>query len=528
MIVLGLHCGHDGSAAVVKNGRLLASVAQERLDRDKKAHGISVELIDYVLAAAGVAAADVDVLALSDWNPKFVRGAVEILDRDTGAAVPLTWNEIFGDEYRIFEARFRGRALPAYNIGHHVCHAAAAYYTSGFDDALCFTMDSSGGRLQANSLLAAGAGNRLTAAAFPGAMIGLLYGQFTERIGLGGQAFKAGSLMGLAAYGTVLPVVREQLDKLAAQSFFTEEMAYWRWVDQMWEKLARQTASFPHAASDKQPAMDLAASVQAIFEAAILRCLQAVEGDGDRLCLGGGSFLNCNINTRIVKETRFKHVHLFPACGDDGGSVGAALFTAHHVFDEPRAPYAAREIAYLGADRPSQPCDLDEIATELAAGKIVGWFQGRGEVGPRALGNSSLLADPRSPTHRDYINLKIKKREWFRPFAPSVLAECSGDWFDFDGPSPFMLHTAKVKSAEIPAVTHVDGTARMQTVSRDMNPNYYDLIARFRDLTGMPMLLNTSFNGPGEPIVTRPEDALRFWKTTPIDLMVVDGQVYRR
>jgi len=533
MIVMGLHCGHDGSVSVVKHGRLAASVSQERIDRSKKSFGVSDELIDYVLCAAQVTPAEIDFIALSDWTPQYMRGTIGV--RSGGADVPCTWNSIFGNEYRVFEATFRGRELPAYNIGHHVCHAAAAYYTSNFPDAVCLTMDSSGGRIQANSLIAFGNGNRFDARTCPGIMAGVFYGQFCEFLGIGGQAYKAGAMMGLAAYGKPLPGVVEVLSRgqrYVEDMFCNRELAYWDKVRGLWLELTGRDYLHPfsHEMSDTQRSMDLAASMQLMFETAVLRCVNGIKDGPDRLCLGGGSFLNCNVNTRIVKETRFKNVHLFPACGDDGGSAGAALYVAHHIHDEPRAPYAAHEVAYLGGDRPyvDAGCDLDEVAQALVDGKIVAWLQGRGEVGPRALGNSSILADPRSKTHRETINRHVKKREWFRPFAPSVLAEESAKWFDYEAESPFMLHTAKVKSDDIPAVTHVDGTARMQTVTREMNPRYYDLIARFRDLTGVPMVLNTSLNGPGEPIVTRPEDAMKFWRETPVDLMVLDGVIHRR
>ena len=273
--------------------------------------------------------------------------------------------------------------------------------------------------------------------------------------------------------------------------------------------------------------MDVAATVQQVLEQVSLEVVNNLEDRTENLCLSGGSFLNCNANSKIVKESKFKNFHIYPACGDDGTSVGAALYVSHHILNQPRHDYKQKDLCYTGKDYEIDTPDYDQIAQELSNGKIIGWFQGRSEYGPRALGNRSIIADPRNPHTRDIINHVVKKREWFRPFAPVVLEEYYQDWFDFPIPSPYMLYTAQVKQPEkIPAVTHVDGSARFQTISEETNPHYYNLVKAFYKLTGVPVLLNTSLNGNGEPMLETPEEAINFFKNSHLDMMFINGKKY--
>ena len=286
--------------------------------------------------------------------------------------------------------------------------------------------------------------------------------------------------------------------------------------------------------------MNIAASLQYIFEEAIVSYANRLFDEtrtfnGGNVCLSGGSFLNCNANTAVKTRTPFQRVHLFPACGDDGTAVGAALWAAHHMLGEPRATYSSGAIAYLGRSYPtaplpeSIPLDVKAVAECISQGGIAAWYQGRAEFGPRALGNRSILADPRKAEMRDIINSRVKRREWFRPLAPSVLAEYSNDWFDFAGDSPFMLHTSRVKRADqIPAVTHIDGTARHQTIRREDNPTYYELIDAFHKLTGVPLVLNTSLNGHDEPLVESPDDAKKFFDRSEVNILVVNDRMICR
>jgi carbamoyltransferase len=275
----------------------------------------------------------------------------------------------------------------------------------------------------------------------------------------------------------------------------------------------------------------VAATLQYLFEESILFALSQVKcGEIKNLCLTGGSMLNCNVNSRVLRESQFKRVHLFPGCGDDGSAAGAALWVNHHHLDRPRNSYSNAESSYLGRDYPQEETpDYEYIAKKISQGKIVAWFDGKSEIGPRALGHRSILADPRDGHNRDRLNFMLKNREWFRPYAPSVLKEHSNDWFDFDVESPFMLYTAQVKRPkDIPAVTHVDNSSRMQTVDAINNPNYYHLIKAFYEITGVPLLLNTSLNGKDEPIVESEQDAINFFEKVPVDMLVLSGEIIER
>lgn len=528
MNVLGLHFGHDGSAAVVRDGKLLAALALERLWGAKKAHGVSGELIDAVCASAGISAGEVDLVALSDYHPRYDHGAVEVREQHSPNPAPDAWNRVFANEVLLYDVVLRGRVVPGFHPSHHLAHCAAAFYTSGYPDAWCVSMDASGGELASNFVVARGSGLRLEAVPAPYCLAGVAYDEATAKIGLGTGMHKAGSLMALAAYGTRT----KDAAALAAGAFFPEGsgLAYRGWTEDLWNAVAGRPP-FDWCRWDFEAGKDIAADVQAFFEAAVLRAVEALPADGcGNLCLAGGSFLNCCANSRVLRESRFRNVHLFPAATDDGLSVGAALYVAHHLFGAPRPAYRAGEIAYLGKPQWSEPIDVERVARKIAGGGVVAWVNGRSEYGPRALGNRSLLADPRNAGVRERINAaNLKDREWFRPVCPSVLAEESAEWFDLPAPSPFMLFTAGVRRPdEVPGVVHVDGTARHQDVREEDNPDFYALLRAFRDLTGVPVLVNTSLNGPGEPIVESRRDAAAFWNSRAVDMLVSHGYVWER
>lgn len=468
--ILGLNFGHDGSVCLVKNGKLEYAISTERITRKKKQSAFTDEVINYILEAANITLEDIDCIATNDFR-----------------------QEVFGNDYLVDQFTIQGKEFKTFIIPHHLSHCASAYYTSPFTNAYCFSMDCSGGKVEANSLIAYGNKNKLVAEYCPATMVGVLYGEVTEKLGLGPALHKAGTTMGLASYG---------------KPFDFDFKSY---TDEIKHK------------------MNVAATVQDVFEQEVLKHIADLENKTENLCLSGGSFLNCNANSKIVKHSKFKNFHHFPACGDDGTSVGSALYVAHHIFDEPRHDYQIQDLCYTGKEYPIEEVDYSYIASELANGKIIGWFQGRSEYGPRALGNRSILADPRNFHNRELINQVVKNREWFRPFAPVVLEECYQDWFDFPIPSPYMLYTAQVKQPEkIPAVTHIDGSARFQTVNQQTNPHYYNLIKAFGDLTGVPVLLNTSLNGNGEPILETPQEAIDFFQNSNLDLMVIQGKVYHK
>jgi len=475
--ILGLQFGHDGSVCLVKDGKLEACVATERITRKKKDQEFTDEVIDYVLQQSNLTFDDIDCVATNDFK-----------------------QEVFGNKYLIEDMPMRGRNVKAYIISHHLAHCASVYYTSPFKNAYCFSMDCSMGKVEANSLVAYGEGNKIFAQYCPQKMEGVLYGEVTEKLGLGPALHKAGTTMGLASYGKSFDFEIQIMDILQDWRLYSDDI------------------------KDK---MDVAATVQQLLEQSSLQVIEDMDDKTENLCLSGGSFLNCNANSNIVKQSKFKNFHIYPACGDDGTSVGAALYVSHHILNESRHDYKQKDLCYTGKDYEIDTPDYHDIAQELSNGKIIGWFQGRSEFGPRALGNRSILADPRNPHTRDIINHVIKKREWFRPFAPVVLEEYYQDWFDFPIPSPYMLYTAQVKQPEkIPAVTHVDGSARFQTINEETNPHYYNLIKAFYELTGVPVLLNTSLNGNGEPMVETPEEALNFYKNSNLDMMFINGKKY--
>ena len=463
--ILGLNFGHDGSVCLVRDGKLEFAIGTERISKIKKQQGFTDEIINYVLDSCGLTLDDIDCVATNDFR-----------------------QELFGNDYLVDNFVIQGKELKCYIIPHHLAHCASVFYTSPFHEAHCFSMDCSMGKIEANSLVAYGRGKNLKAMYCPGEMVGVLYGEVTEKLGLGPALHKAGTTMGLSSYGTPF------------------DFDYQSYTDDIKHK------------------MDVAASVQNLFENKVLNVLNDIDQESDNLCLSGGSFLNCNANSEVVRKSKFKHFHHFPACGDDGTSVGSALYVAHHILGEARYNYDVKDLCYTGRDYQGQTPDYEYIAKQLADGKIIGFFQGRSEFGPRALGNRSILADPRNFHNRELINHVVKNREWFRPFAPVTLEECYQDWFDFPIPSPYMLYTAQVKQPEkIPAVTHVDGSARFQTVTEQSNEHYYNIIKAFGELTGVPVLLNTSLNGNGQPILETEEDAREFYKSSKLDMMIVNG-----
>lgn len=468
--ILGLNFGHDGSVCLIKNGKLQIAIATERITRKKKDSSFNENVINYVLESTNTSLEEIDCVATNDFK-----------------------QQIFGNDYLVDTLKIKEKEFKTYIIPHHLAHCASAYYTSAFQNAYCFSMDCSMGKVEANSLIAYGEGNKLTAMYCPSSMVGVLYGEVTEKLGLGPALHKAGTTMGLASYGTPF------------------DFDFQSYSDNIKNK------------------MNIAATVQNVLEKESLHILQQLDNITDNLCLSGGTFLNCNANSKIVQNSKFKNFHHFPACGDDGTSVGSALYVYHHILNLPRTEYEVQDLCYTGKHYSSKSPDYSYIAKEIAKGKIIGWFQGRSEFGPRALGNRSILADPRNYHNRELINNVIKNREWFRPFAPVVLEEYYQEWFDFPIPNPYMLYTAKVKQPEkIPAVTHIDGSARFQTINQKTNPYYYQLIKTFGELTEVPVLLNTSLNGNGEPILETEEEAKVFFENSNLDLMIINGTILSR
>jgi carbamoyltransferase len=524
--ILGLHYGHHGSACIVKDGKLVAALSSERLSRQKFSHGVTNELLDYLFNSFDVG--NIDYIAVSDWNEQFTFNTIKV--RHEGKEEACLWNRIYGNTCLNLEVDFRGKTYPGYYIGHQFAHAAAAYYTSPYDEAYCFTMDASGANSKNNSLISYGNGKEFTSLYCPELAIGVIYGFFTEFLGIGHQMMKAGATMALASYGKVIPRVYDSLDSYVNKCFFKENEEYRGVYPALWRDLSGSDKLFSKEESDSDKAKDIAATIQLIFEQAVLQCINNIDSKGVKnLCLGGGSMLNCVTNSLILNQTKFENIHLFPGCGDDGGCIGTALYIAHHILGEERIKYTDKEICFLGPDKSSVEPDYHYLAQQIANGKIIAWCNGRSEYGPRALGNRSIFADPRDLKNRERINFEIKHREWYRPLAPIVLEEYAQDWFDFPTKSPFMLFTAPIKNPElIPAVNHIDGSARLQTVSKDMNPYVYRLIKEFYSLTGVPLLLNTSLNGSGEPMVETDQHALDFFNNSSVDILVLNGEIHEK
>ena len=594
MYILGISAlYHDSAAALLREGQIVAAAQEERFTRKKHDAGFPEQAIDYVLEEAGITLAEVDRVVFYD-KPflKFERLLeTYIATAPSGfasfrKAMPVWLREkLFLKSYIVDRLKTREPGFTSARLlfsEHHLSHAASAFYPSPFDEALILTIDGAGE--WATTALSLGRGGSieiLKEIHFPHSL-GLLYSAFTYYTG-----FRVNSgeykLMGLAPYGEpkYADLILEHLIDLKPDGSFRLDQRYFSYasgltmVNGRFCKLFGQPVRLPEKDPITQFHMDVAASIQAVTEECVLRMTRAAHAEYGiaNLCLAGGVALNCVANGKILRDGRFDRVWVQPAAGDAGGALGAAYAAWHGEMGRPRAPAEGgrdamrggylgpvhdddrigRDLARLGArfERLDREEMLDRTAEALAAGKAVGWFQGRMEFGPRALGGRSILADPRSQDMQKVLNLKVKYRESFRPFAPSVLAEKAGEWFDLSAESPYMLMVADVTEAhrhemtpaqtalfgidklnvarsDIPAVTHVDYSARIQTVHAETNPLYHALLSRFEALTGCPMVVNTSFNVRGEPIVCTPEDAFRCFMGTGIEILVIGRHILRK
>ena len=561
MITLGINAFHgDAAAALVRDGILLAAAEEERFNRQKHCAGLPIEAIRYCLREADIDIGAVDHIALSKDPsanlldkilyslPRFPRNLRMVRDR---LAHVFNVRDVLDQlAHRLGVPRSRIRA-PLHNVEHHLCHVASAFLVSPFEDAALLSVDGFGDFV--STLLARGRQGRIEALErieFPHSL-GLFYTMVSQYLGFRSYGDE-GKVMGLAGWGK--PVYREQMAKILREQpggTFELGLEYFRHhrdgVEMSWDEGTPVIGSLfsdrliellgpPREAGTPLEAHhhDVAASMQLALEEALFALLRRLHelAPSPNLGLAGGVALNAVANGMIRSRTPFRNVFIQPAAGDAGTAIGAAFWVSNCELGEPRR--FVMEHAYWGPEWDAEACQsalsrsglqatpcadpVDRAAELVAAGGIVGWFQGRMEFGPRALGNRSILADPRRAEMKHLLNARIKHREAFRPFAPSVLAEHAGNWFEVDTPSPFMLLTGRVRSAEIPAVTHVDGTARLQTVGATENSRYRELISRLHDRTGTPVVLNTSFND-NEPIVCTPEDAIRCFTTTHMDAL---------
>jgi carbamoyltransferase len=582
MNILGINAYHgNASAALVCDGKLIAAVEEERFNRVKYAAGFPAEAIRYCLKEAGITLADLDHVAVPRnpyarlgtklWYalrmPSFARERARVISKFSGIPAALGW--AFDSDPAKIKALF-------HRVEHHQAHLASSYFVSAFDEAALLSADGLGDF--ASSMWGMGRGNRMQiddAIAFPHSL-GLYYSAVTQYLGFlkFGDEYK---VMGLAAYGS--PENMEAFRDIVRFSPNGGEFGFRLGLDYFTHHKTGPEMSW--AESDKTPVLgkmfsremekrlggparlpeepleqrhrNMAASLQARLEEVYLGMLKklAAKTGAKAVCLSGGVAFNCVANGKIFDATPFETVYVHPAAGDAGLAVGAAFYIWNQVLGKPRS--FVMEHAYWGPGFSGQDIaraiqgsaasrdgftvvELAEAelmrrtAEIIADGKILGWYQGRAEWGPRALGNRSIVADPRRPEMKEILNERIKHREIFRPFAPSILAEKTSEWFEKSHPSPFMTLAYSVrpgKCDKIPAPTHVDGTGRLQTVTAEANPRYHALISEFERQTGVPVVLNTSFND-NEPIVCRPEEALNCFLRTRMDALVLGNYLITR
>ena len=584
MTVLGLSCWyHDSAAALVRDGEIVAAAQEERFSRRKHDARFPTDAVAFCLETAGLDAADLDAVAFYDKPlltfERLLETYLTLAPRGLRSflrAMPqwLKQKLWIGDRVR---TELGGYGGPVLFSEHHASHAASAVYPSPFERAAFLTTDGVGE--WATTSWGVGGADGIDVRGeqhFPHSL-GLLYSAFTTFCGF---AVNSGEykLMGLAPYGEprYADAILEHLLDLKADGSFRLDQRYFTYAGGLRMTGARFADLFGGPAREPESAltareMDLARSVQVVTEEVVLRMARHVHaetGEPD-LCLAGGVALNCVANGRLLREGPFRRIWVQPAAGDAGGALGAALIASHQWGGVPREarPDDAMRGAYLGPswspeairaalDADGLPYDeaadddalVDRVADLLASGQTVGWFQGRAEFGPRALGHRSILADPRDPEAQRRVNLQIKFRESFRPFAPAVLTERAGDLFaldprDPDAESPYMLLVGPVRDAEVggeglgrlehvrspvPAVTHVDGSARVQTVTAARNGLFHALLTAFEARTGCPALVNTSFNVRGEPIVHSPADAARVFRRTHLDALAIGPFVVTR
>lgn len=590
MRILGISAFyHDSAAALIDDGKIIAAAQEERFTRKKQDSSFPIKAMEYCLEEAGTELSDVDYIAFYDKPflkfERLLETYVAYAPKGFESfcmAMPLWLKEKLFQK-SLLRNKLKAHA-PSYNwdnrllfAEHHQSHAASAFYPSPFESAAILTMDGVGE--WTTTSLGLGKGNSVEMVRelhFPHSL-GLLYSAFTYYTG-----FRVNSgeykVMGLAPYGEpkYTKLIMDNVIDVKEDGSFRLDLSYFdfctglRMTNAKFDKLFGAPPRDPETRLTQRD-MDLAASIQDVTEEIILRLGRSIakETGEKNLCLAGGVALNCVANGKLLRDGSFENIWIQPAAGDAGGALGAALVAHHHFQGQPRKLNGVMDGmkgGYLGPEFSQDDIEarltaagakytvqsdeetIEKTATALTEGKAIGWFQGRMEFGPRALGGRSILGDPRDPNMQKTLNLRVKYRESFRPFAPSVLREDVADWFDHDGDSPYMLMVANVSEdqrremteaeqalfgidklnvprSSIPAITHVDYSARIQTVHEETNPRYYALIKSFKDKTGCPIVINTSFNVRGEPIVCTPEDAFRCFMGSGIEVLVI-GNCY--
>ncbi len=567
MLILGLNMFHaDASAAVIQDGKVLFAIAEERLNRVKHYAGFPALAIQACLDAAGAKIGDIDHVAVGQDTDANLSEKIRYAIANPAKLLNFIRLRRRKQEMRDVSALLtaaldcgpQGLRFQEHHLEHHIAHIASAYYCSPWEKAAGFSYDGSGDFVSTMMARCEGSEIQVLDRVFLPHSLGSFYTMICEFIGYNRYGDE-GKVMGLAPYGkdTYCEQIRELL--MTSASGFELDLDFFKPLgsnEGMQIKpdgtveLARHFSSRmiemfgpPRDANSEitQRDMDLAYGMQHCFEEVFFHLLQELykRVPLENLAMAGGCALNSVANGKLFARTPFRHTWIQPAAGDEGLAIGAALHTYHSVLKKPRE-YAMKD-SYLGPEFADEHMEsslnsaglkytkldqgplLDTVATRIADGDVVGWFQGRMEWGPRALGNRSIVAHPGRPDMKDVLNARIKRREWFRPFAPSILEERQAEYFEHDHPSPFMLHVYKIrpeKREQLCAVNHVDDTGRLQSVARDENPLYYELIQAFERKTGIPVLLNTSFN-ENEPIVCNPEEAIDCFQRTRMDAIAI-------
>lgn len=579
MIVLGLNAFHgDSAACLVRDGILIAAAEEERFRRIKHWAGFPSEAIRYCLEEAGAALTDVDILTLNQDSRANFGGKLRylVVNRPPPSLVfeklrnRSARNDALGlitSMYPYVEARARFEP-----VEHHLAHLSSAFHVSPFDEAVVVSVDGFGDFASAAWGIGQGTRIEIEGRVFFPHSLGIFYQAITQYLGFPhyGDEYK---VMGLAPYGSpvYLPNMRK-LVRLRGDGAFELNLSYFRHHN---ERIAFEWAGgSPGFAELFSPALEnllgprrkphepledrhrnIARSAQAMYEEAFFNLLNALHARHKvaNIALAGGCAMNSVANGKIRRETPFRNVYVQSAAGDAGGAIGAAFaiwhkyggrrsFVMDHAYWGPQfgVDYIGKVLNANSERLAESSCSIERItdeeelckrtSVEIAKGKVIGWFQGRMEWGPRALGNRSIICDPRRADIKEILNAKIKRREPFRPFAPSVLSESVSEWFEEDDDVPFMMQVFQIredKRRQIPAVTHVDGSGRLQTVKKTTNPRYHALISAFHDISGVPMVLNTSFN-ENEPVVCKPEEALDCFLRTNMDMLVLGNFVLRR
>ncbi len=589
MKILGLSCFyHDSAAALIEDGKLVAAAEEERFSRKKHDFGFPAGAIEYCLEAGNVKAEDLDLVVF--YEKPFVK--FERILMSSLASYPRSWRAFtdamttwMGDKLWVgmhIREKLGIEKDKLLFVDHHGSHAASAFYPSRFENAAILTVDGVGEWTTASFGVGDGTSIKLLREIrFPHSL-GLLYSVFTAFLGFEVNEGEY-KVMGMAPYGRPRYVDKVwKLLELAKDGSFGLDMDYFayhysrdtaysqKFIDLFGPprkpglNFFTGSSGYPSYFGPKpgdyeglvranEHYADVAASIQNVTEEVLLTMARAIHAETGltKLCLAGGVALNSVANGRIVRETPMEELYVQPAAGDSGGAIGAALYAYHALLGKPRDGWTM-DHAYWGKEYGDGPVRetlerrglryqffddeaklLDRTVGDLASGKVIGWYQGRFEWGPRALGNRSILGDPRRAEMKDVVNTKIKFREPYRPFAPSVLADQSERYFDLPNPTShdparFMLLVVPVKNDAVPAVTHVDNSARLQTVYRDTNPRYHELIRRFGEATGVPVVLNTSFNLKGEPIVTTPDNALNTFFASEMDTLVLGNHIVHK